>query len=106
MRDSGACSQLSTALLPGPPVERRADGLSGTAWGVAAGRAPRPRVSSEPICTLFIACEFSSACASVLAAQNSTPWQGCGVSGFRLRLARRVRAWGQEADDYAPAGRC
>ena len=36
--------------------------------------APRPRVSSAPIWILFSACELSNACASVLAAQNSTPW--------------------------------
>lgn len=36
--------------------------------------SPRPRVRSAPIWTLFIASEFSSACASVLRHQNSTPW--------------------------------
>ena len=42
--------------------------------------APRPRVSCAPICSLFRAWWFSSACASVLTAQNSTP---CRTQGSR-----------------------
>lgn len=40
-----------------------------------AASAPRPRVISPPSCSLFVDSEFSSACASVLTAQNSTPWR-------------------------------
>lgn len=36
-------------------------------------KLPRPLVNSDPIWTLFIAMEFSKACASVFTAQNSTP---------------------------------
>ena len=35
--------------------------------------SPSPLVSSAPICILFSASELSRACASVFAAQNSTP---------------------------------
>lgn len=38
------------------------------------GGLPSPLVSSAPIWILLSAWELSSACASVLAAQNSTPW--------------------------------
>src|SRR5262249_6704155 len=37
--------------------------------------APRPRVSFEPICKRFLAADSSSAWASVLQDQNSTPFK-------------------------------
>ena len=56
--------------------------------------SPSPLVSSAPICILFSASELSRACASVFAAQNSTPcnYNWLDISeAFPTRVSRIAR---------------
>ena len=116
-RRPGVGGQASTAVSVEAPLPPRL--ASSEAAGRAAGagrvsrwragvqmwraRSPRPRVRVVPICSLFMAWWLSSACASVLTAQNSTPC-AAGGGGLHVRRAAAGRLAFPPGATPAPAG--